>query len=136
MKKRTTRCIVALMLCLIMCVATTITAFAASIPYKNCHTTGNGDFTFTIDTRTFSGYENTTIGHFTVQNQNYSSNAIVTVSISKGNKSCGFAMLQGNEKLNDCVFDQFLYQSPGVYTITISVVNSSSGGWTGIWLFH
>lgn len=136
MKKRICNCLLALVLCLVMCIGTSVQAFAASIPYKNCYTEGRGTHTFYINTKNFSGFENTKIWHFTVQTQGYPSNANITVTIYYGNNAVGFAWLSGNQKLERIGFDENVYFPAGQYSIKISVENKTSNGWTGIWLYH
>lgn len=135
-RKNFARCFLALMLCVIMCTATTLTAFAADIPYKNQYTSGTGNFTFYIDTRNFSGYENTSIGHFSVQTQGYSSNTYVTVTVYYGNNAVGYAWPGSNDKLENIGFDENFYFPAGQYRVVVSVTGQSSSGWTGVWLYH
>lgn len=137
MKKKITRRLLALTLCLAMCLVTTVTAFAADIPYKNCHTTGTGDYSFTIKTTDFSGYGSTSIGHFTVETSGYSAGSYITVTIYYGNNAVGFAMPGSNEKLENLSFDENFYYPAGTYRVVVSVTGSgASSGWTGIWLYH
>lgn len=136
MKKRIYNCLLAFLLCFIMCAGTSVKAFAANIPYRNCYTTGRGTHTFYINTNNFSGYENTSIGHFTVETQGYPSNANITVTIYYGNNAVGFAWPGANGKLDRIGFDEHVYYPAGQYRIVISVEGTTSSGWTGIWLYH
>lgn len=135
MKKNIVR-VLAIMMCVVMCLVTNLSASAASIPYKNYKTTGSGNYTFTIDTSSFSGYSDKTIGHFSVETQGYSSSAYITVTIKHGSTTVGSCFAPTNGKTENNGFSSNFYYPPGVYTITVSVINTSSSGWTGVWLYH
>lgn len=135
MKKNIVR-FLAIMMCVVMCLATNLTAFAADIPYKNYKTSGSGSYTFTIDTTSFNGYSNTSIGHYTVETQGYPSSATILVIIKKDNQTVGSCAAITNGKRQNIDFDTGYYLAGGVYTITVEVINSNSSGWTGVWLYH
>ncbi len=134
MKKKISRIFAILLICMFTCGFFSNTALAASIPYKNIHTT-SGTTSATINTKSFSGYSNKSIKEFSVQTQNYSSSSIITVYVYYQDKLLNTCILHGNTSINNihCLYDPSY--PAGTYTIRIFVTGDDLDGWTGIWLF-
>lgn len=136
MKKKLTKKILALIACLIMCMATITPAFAADIPYTNIQTTGTAATTGYINTNNFSGYAGVSIGHFTIQTQEYSSDTNISVVIYYGNNQVAYYLMSGNGKRENIGMNQNFFYPAGTYRIQVTAYGSDTTGWTGVWLYH
>ena len=135
MNKKITKTILALLLCLVMCTSVTSVAFAADIPYKNINTTSVSTIAY-INTKNFSGYSNTSIGHFSIETQGYSSSCEISVVIYYKNNQIAYYLMSGNGKVERIGINQNFYSPAGQYKIVVSVYNGNPNGWTGVWLYH